>query len=148
MQTQKMAVLNVTRCLAAIPGVYQEWPGPGRCVAGMGDGISQGRKPFRSEGEVCPLSEGSSGPQPAQPGSLTAAGGCPAPGDQCTTHFSHGRTTRQWQTSLILYPTSITAAVGGVLLSKANIIDYTETENMSSAISLSPFVNTVIYPAS
>lgn len=108
--------------MAAILGVYQEWPGPWRRVAGMGDGISQGREPFRSEGEVCSLPEGSSGPQPAQPGSLTAAGGCPAPGDQCTTHFGHGRKTLH--SSLILYPTSITAAVVGMLLSKASIIIY------------------------
>lgn len=78
-------------CLSAVAGVYQEWLGPWRRVAGMGDGISDGREPFRSEGEVCPLPEASGGPQPAQPGILTAAGGCPAPGDQHTACSCYGR---------------------------------------------------------
>lgn len=107
----------VTGCLAALIGVYKEWPGPWRCVAGMGDGVSEGREPFRSEGEVCPLPEGSSGPQPAQPGSLTAAGGCPAPGDQRATHSGHGRKTR-----LILYfPTCIYLALATPSFSNADI---------------------------
>ena len=74
-------------------GVHQEWSGPWRRVAGVGDGISQGREPFSSEGEVYPLPEGSSGPKPAQPGSLTAAGGHPAPGDRRTSHSGRGRKT-------------------------------------------------------
>ncbi len=74
-------------------GVYKEWPGPWWCVAGMGDGVAQGREPFRSEGEVCPVLEASSGPQPSQPGSPPTAGGRPAPGDQRTSQSFHGRKT-------------------------------------------------------
>lgn len=79
--------------LALMPGVYQEWPGPLRRVASLGDGIPQSRGPLWSEGEVCPLSEASIGSQPAQPGPPSAAGGCAAPGDHSATRCGHGRDT-------------------------------------------------------
>lgn len=82
--------LIVSGCLV---GFYKEWSGPWWCVASMGDGLSEGRKPFRGAGEVFSLPESSSGPQPAHPRSLTAARDCPAPGDHCTTHCDHGKTT-------------------------------------------------------
>lgn len=74
----------------AVVGVHQERPGPRWCVASMGHGFSEGREPFWSPGDVCPLPEGPIGPKPAQPGPVTAAGDCQAPGDDCTTH-SGGR---------------------------------------------------------
>lgn len=77
----------------------------------MGDGIPQGREPFSSEGEVYPLPEGSSGPQPAQPGTLTAAGGHPAPGDRRTSHSGHGRKTLYSGSSPLLAETSIIAYI-------------------------------------
>lgn len=60
-----LAVFIATNCFVAFLGFYQERPGPQRCVAGMGDGLTEGREPFRSEGEVLPLSQGTSGLQPA-----------------------------------------------------------------------------------
>lgn len=57
----------------------------------MGDGVSQGGEPFRGEGEVRPLPEGSSGPQSSQHGTFTAAGGRPEPGDVRTPHCGHGK---------------------------------------------------------
>lgn len=114
-----MAVLIVSCCLAAALGVYQEWPGPWWRVASMGDGLSEGRKPFRGKGEVFPLPEGSIRPQPAQLGSLTAARDCPAPGNHCATRSDHGRKALSLRRC---YLTCITAPVVGMLLSKASII--------------------------
>ena len=107
--------------MAALLGVYQEWPGPWRRVAGVGDGGAQGGEPFRCQGEVRPLPEGSVGPQPAQHGFLTAAGGGPAPGDHSAAHSGHGK-------KICLYLTSFSAAVVVMLLSLVSIIAQAEAE--------------------
>ena len=97
-----MAVLVVSGCLAALPGVYQERTGPRWRLASMGNGLSEGRKPFRGKGEIFPLSEGSSGPQPAHPGPLADARDCPAPGDHCTTDSDHGK--NRCHSGVVNYP--------------------------------------------
>lgn len=77
--------------LSATLGVYEERSGSQWGMACMGHGLSQGREPVRGPGKVHPLSEGPGGPQPAEPGSLSAAGDSPAPGVHCSTNPSHGR---------------------------------------------------------
>lgn len=78
---------DVWRCRL---GVDKERPGPRRRVAGVGSGVSEGREPFRSQGEVFPLPEASGGPEPAQSGPTFAAGDRPSPRDHRTARYRPG----------------------------------------------------------
>lgn len=60
-------------------------------MAGVGDGFPHRGEPLRGPGEVRPLPEAASGPQPAEPGTPAAAGGHQAPGDPRIAHSGPGR---------------------------------------------------------